>query len=132
MRSDDHSGAEVPGSKSLPDRRRVPLRLSSVPETFGLDRPSDSDEAPRRRGAIQPLPKGAGLRNATYRPSLSSAARKEERHASPEAVLDCVTGLCWLCSPSLAGATGHVPLSDSQIKANVAHKLSEFEGSSSR
>jgi hyperosmotically inducible periplasmic protein len=40
--------------------------------------------------------------------------------------------LCW---PSLAGAAlhkGHVALSDSQIKANVEHKLSELELSSSR
>jgi hypothetical protein len=76
MRSDDHSGAEVPGSKSLPDSRRVRLRLSLVTGNLPARSSVRFYEADRRRGAIETLPEGADLRTATRRPHFQKHLRR--------------------------------------------------------
>src|SRR5258706_294593 len=79
----------------------------SGPGTCRAGRPSDADEASQHWGAINTLPKGAGLRTSAHRvrPPLPPQRRRRNTMRVLKSFSIGLLAFAVLCWPSLAGAT---------------------------
>src|SRR5258708_3269995 len=77
------------------------------PGTCRAGRPSDADEASQHWGAINTLPKGAGLRTSAHRvrPPLPPQRRRRNTMRVLKSFSIGLLAFAVLCWPSLAGAT---------------------------
>src|SRR3989442_6378158 len=78
-----------------------------APGTCRAGRPSDSNEASRHRGAINTLPKGAGLRTSAHRvrPPLPTQRRRRNAMRVLKSFSIALLAFAVVGRPSLAGAT---------------------------
>src|SRR6267378_25894 len=77
------------------------------PGTCQAGRPSDADEASRQGGAINTLPKGAGLRTSAHRvrPPLPTQRRRRNAMRVLKSFSIALLAFAVVGRPSLAGAT---------------------------